>query len=1033
MTFRATVCHPRRDKDGCRRWVKVILRGPLRRPIPILLVLLARLDGGPWVPVWEDTFDRPEIGEEWQVLCGRARIEDGWLLLEGAGATIGTTRGFPGELRVTFVARSVPGRPPCDLSVSLCTNPDWGWSPGCFFAFGGDNNKRNQLIWPGGRAVDRSPSLLIEPGRTYRITATRAGGLLTLSIDGRVILSAREEGESLAGAGFDRVALVTWTGMLVDRIRIEGHPGAAPPEPAPLPPLPLTLRDGVLVPRDPAAGDPRLARALALFAKGHLAPSARAFEALPDGILKAAGLAWCYGHIDYEERRGDFERLADLFARIAASRPEDVRLAEHARASRAFARLRILRGSPIAAVRLTVRGPRENPYYPKALLFHARYLWWDAAEGGNARKRAAALRYFRRLKALSPRHPIVRGYLGERVPWDEALAERPEGVPAWAADLREAYVRQIRILGWWFAHRQTPDGQLGGGWGDDVELLRSWGPVAAISTGAPEVTRGIERLCEGVWRYVLEDGYARELGDVEHSAEPSADVLPALMLLRYGDPRPIEWNLRSAATIRARHLARDGRGHLRFRSTVIGAGGASANPRDGGDTAYHARAMKHFLWLAWYGNDEAKAVLSDWARGWRDATMDAARGKPAGIPPGTIWYPSGEIAPPGGAPWWHPDWNYYGWPGPISMIYDTFLAAYRFSGDRAFLDPLRAYVRIVRGPRRAAGSGAPGSPAWAQARVQGWNLRDTLAQYRWLEGDTAFDDLLLPVATPAVRFLITGDRAVYEASFARTARSLRDNFALRTSEVIMTDRAGLGGAAATFAAYTGGVRLWRSSGLPTMAVTWIVPDPDFAALVTEAGPGRLRARLYHFHEEPIDVGLRLWRLRPGRYALRAGEILPGDGGRPDRHARGPAREVEILHRGETVTVPVPPRTPYAVDLVLLAAREVPPRAPDLAIARRDIDGIRSRGGVTLRVRVHNVGSADARDVRVRAEDPRRHAVAETAIDHLPAPRDLTPSMRRVEIHLAGADAAGPFRVVLDPEDRIFEIFEGNNAALTGVP
>ena len=42
--------------------------------------------------------------------------------------------------------------------------------------------------------------------------------------------------------------------------------------------------------------------------------------------------------------------------------------------------------------------------------------------------------------------------------------------------------------------RQQPDGQLGGGYGDDVELMRTWMQIAAISSAAENVRDGIEKF-----------------------------------------------------------------------------------------------------------------------------------------------------------------------------------------------------------------------------------------------------------------------------------------------------------------------------------------------------------------------------------------------------------------------------------------------------------------------------------------------------------------------------------------------------------
>ncbi len=70
-----------------------------------------------WQLVWQDNFDRVEIGDAWAV--GKdAAIVDGKLRLEGVHqATI--LRAFKPDVRLEFEARSLPGVPPCDLSATL--------------------------------------------------------------------------------------------------------------------------------------------------------------------------------------------------------------------------------------------------------------------------------------------------------------------------------------------------------------------------------------------------------------------------------------------------------------------------------------------------------------------------------------------------------------------------------------------------------------------------------------------------------------------------------------------------------------------------------------------------------------------------------------------------------------------------------------------------------------------------------------------------------------------------------------------------
>jgi hypothetical protein len=87
--------------------------------------------------------------------------------------------------------------------------------------------------------------------------------------------------------------------------------------------------------------------------------------------------------------------------------------------------------------------------------------------------------------------------------------------------------------------------------------------------------------------------------------------------LRYGDPKWIEYNLRSAKTIRERFMGINDRGHLHFYSSEFGVDAVNRGIGSGGDTGYHARAMKHFIWLGWYRIPEARDAFVQWCDGWR--------------------------------------------------------------------------------------------------------------------------------------------------------------------------------------------------------------------------------------------------------------------------------------------------------------------------------------------------------------------------------------------------------------------------------
>ncbi|MDH7601829.1 MAG: hypothetical protein QHI38_06750, partial [Armatimonadota bacterium] len=87
-----------------------------------------------WQLVWTDTFDRSEIGRDWHLVKGEARLKDGKLFLKGAGATIVTTLSFKPDVRIEFDALADPSVPPCDLSATIGASEEFGY--GYLFAFG---------------------------------------------------------------------------------------------------------------------------------------------------------------------------------------------------------------------------------------------------------------------------------------------------------------------------------------------------------------------------------------------------------------------------------------------------------------------------------------------------------------------------------------------------------------------------------------------------------------------------------------------------------------------------------------------------------------------------------------------------------------------------------------------------------------------------------------------------------------------------------------------------------------------------------
>ncbi|MGQ9651331.1 MAG: hypothetical protein ACUVXJ_14575, partial [Phycisphaerae bacterium] len=996
-----------------RRW--------LCASVLVLAASACAAEDGQWKLVFEDRFQRTELGPDW-VEAKNVSIVNGRLFLKGR-ADARLRRGYPGDVKVEFVAEADPEQPPCDLAVTLANT--------FLLAFGGGNNTFNQIVGPDVTVRDNNPPFPIEHGRKYKIVAVKEGPVLILYCNDQKLLEAKLD-DPLGGPEFDGVALTTWNGMYVDYIKVFERTTPAPGGPVflrAMPVLGFTWKDRQLSYSGPAKLPPQVGEAIRLYNDRKYQEAFDTLSAISPATLESvAALAYVVGDLAFLEKPAHQAEVTRLATEVAAKDPQNVKAKDFALAARWFGNFNVYRRNHQATRRLIGCGPDNNPFYYKARLFETRFNYAHAVEGAHREGMQAAINEFAELKKIWPEHQALREWTGERIPWGQELIRPESDGPAWARHLQESLARQQAVLRWWFTERQLPDGQLGGGWGDDVEILRGWVPIACITTAAEPAVAGIERLAQGVWDHVLKDGYDPFPGDVEHSAEPSCDSLPTMIVLRYGDPLWLERNLRSAKTVREKFMDLNERGFLQFMSRDFGTDGVKRGLGNGGDSGYHARATKHFIYLGWYGVPEGRDAFVQWCDTWRDATMRQIGPKPAGFPPATLWFPSGDIAPPDGKPWYDEHRNSYGFPGLPVMIYESFTTAYLLTNDRKFLDPLQSMMdKATAGPLHKGDPKLP--PDHIENLMAQWShmaSADVLSPYRLLTGERVYDEYILRMASPTQRYMVDYDLPRYARTFEKTANSLRYNWTQLTSEILQTDRAGLVGSAEVFGAYTGAVCSFRDSKPPTISVTYDTPDLNFAAVVTETTAQRLRVMFYNFNAEPMRVGLRPWRLTPGIYVLNAGRPVPGEYDFQKRYTWTGSTEVEHLHRGTPIWVEVPSHKEWVVDLRLRKTIERPAVLPDLAIASRDIQ---VKDGKVV-VRVHNIGGAAAAAFKVVAEakDGNKWTqVADAEVDGLPAIRNFEPSVREVALNIDPARFAG-VRIRLDPHEKVEELYELNNTA-----
>jgi len=565
----------------------------------------------------------------------------------------------------------------------------------------------------------------------------------------------------------------------------------------------------------------------------------------------------------------------------------------------------------------------DSPLYPLACLYEGRERMWAAFQSGNIWNTDLRDSYLKRAMECFliadrafPENRIVRMHLGEPIPWPAYPAV--EGAPEWASLQREGLEKLTDIIEWWIDNRMLSNGEFGGGWGDDCEMYRWWTPVL-FGFRDEKINAAQEKFSRSLLSQPHHtQGYTDKMSDVEHTAEDTGDTITPMM---HVDPDNPEWSrcaLRLAELFETVWSGVNEHGCRQFKSTYFNVAEVSPDPLRACDTPRHFAALQPVI-LYWLrtGDERAGKVVREWMDMWVNATARVGGGKPAGVVPGSVYWPDGGFARRD-AVWWEPKNNpepaLYRWPTAVNWVTDTLLQTWWMTGDETYLEPIRSMARIrlaaVADP--PSGEPEPGSLDWCADRI-GSRINGTLAKYRFLTGQTEFDSLLENDASPYVRYRLYNDSGPLLAALGRNAEAVSKNFEGFTSEVRYTDRVmvwpsrwlgttGIDPGARSidsrilYSTVTGDVGDW--SYFPMNAVKWLTPPREIAALVTDTG-GRFSAELFHFGTDDRPMEAELYLLMPGTYELR---LVPEGASRPPEKKR-----IEVTGSKTRVSFTLPPR------------------------------------------------------------------------------------------------------------------------------
>jgi len=568
-----------------------------------------------------------------------------------------------------------------------------------------------------------------------------------------------------------------------------------------------------------------------------------------------------------------------------------------------------------------------------------------------------------------------------------------EGAPRWAAVGRAALKQLRQHSDWWIDHRQAPNGEFGHGANDDTDLVGDFVDFALIGDKDNKIRDAIGRLNDYVWEHTLLDGVNKRRYDMNHAYEEGVNILRPNAMLRYGDPVLFERLLGTTRFVQDKLTGVNAAGHRHFRACDFSATDIQEPDGWGVDIA-SAPFFEPGLYVHWYnGNPLPLRTLREWGDAW--LAHDGGDGRFGGRPiefatdlPAT--QPRRGLA--------------------CENVMDAYYALYELTGDAKYNRLVFDTVPKGRSPRE----------------FKVFDPFTLFSSWRRLLGERGVDTSAIDAplkekaASGALLWMITGDREHLVSQIEKDGWLFMRRMApMVTWAGLSGDRVSIPGQIPLSYMYLGGIAgKTKWSTYWSHAVSWEDADDDVARFVVEQSVRGLKVLIYSFHDTPREIGMRVWKLAPGDYALRAGTDADLDE-RPDT----PQERTIPLQRHDQVRLRVPPRAQLVVELQRI--REAPDTRgrPDLAVCARDI--AYDPAAATLTLTIHNIGAHDAPETEAALITGGRET-QRRPVPALAAPLDLKP--RTTTVVFGNVRAPDGLSVIVDPEDRIAEISEANNRA-----
>jgi len=569
------------------------------------------------------------------------------------------------------------------------------------------------------------------------------------------------------------------------------------------------------------------------------------------------------------------------------------------------------------------------------------------------------------------------GWRKEPLPFEEPTNDT--GAPDWAFWQMQAMNECKRIVHWIIDNRQVENGELGGVWGDDTDMLEYWSDYALACDDDRKITNALRRFWHGVYEHSLVEGVSRTIRDNLHSYEEGMGCISHQLLVDYGDPTAIEHVMRACSHYYPKWMTKNDDGTYSFRSNYLGYPGVYTEGRMGRDVSRNGLLLFPAAYLTWYNrHPEATQYVLNW-----------------------------KLSPEAGG-----------------LVGDAYLRL-KYPDDE---DRMKHYLeRVKKGEPRTR-------PLQLNALLDETGMRDEWSEWlvkgaranswRFFSGGLPKYAGYSPRMTEYfwLAYRATGDMDYLIQSYKQACMFINNQDWLYTVAQPSTDRIPLP-RTSVIRARLGSLAVQRgASGLfwPRHGLSYTKGSHQVAALVTQNTETALQARFYCFADKNHDLGLRVWRLLPGTY-----KVMLSHDRNDDCAAESVISEQTLaLDRGAFINLTLLPRQSSILSIEAIKTFQPACDLPDPAIGPADLH---LESGGTLHIKVHNVGTKSVENLSVRVTDVQTGTIiGEAIVETIPPPLDLQPKTSLLAIPNADALSKGAIAVELDPHGRHPDLNRYNN-------